>query len=146
MLQQANSSELIGGALRQKRKHRASSARRGSVAAVISDQLLARGDKRPNGEIAWAPADAANVIRCVIAAGGRVHGFDLERRQPDGRYIEEPVYVSGDEASDREGGVGAKGSVGGGVGRRPGAADVERTLTRPFRSNVSRLATAAQSR
>jgi hypothetical protein len=50
----------------------------------------------------WQPGNAADVIRLVTAGGCRVLGPNVERQQPDGGYVEEPLYVSAAEASSEE--------------------------------------------
>lgn len=69
---------------------------------VISEELRARARAKPNGEVTWSPEDAAEVVRAIRRSGGRVLGLDLERYQPDGGYVEEPLYVCGGEASNEE--------------------------------------------
>ena len=72
---------------------------------MISDELRARGRAEANGETTWTPEDAAEVVRAITEGGGRVLGLDLNRYQPDGGYIEEPVYISGSDATNREAGA-----------------------------------------
>ena len=74
----------------------------GSVRFVIPEELLARALRQPNGELLWQPKDAAEVIRIVTTGGCRVLGLDLDQHQRDRGYVEEPIYVSGHEASNEE--------------------------------------------